>query len=95
MSEIFLYTKDAEIPSAQLEALKRAGYVPVKVATLDQVKIMSKPSPIAQADMDLITHAMALAIAEHSNHGGVQNTFGQKLSKLIAQATAPTPRTAR
>ena len=39
MGEVFLYTKDAEINSQHLKALRAAGFIPVKVASMDAVKL--------------------------------------------------------
>lgn len=89
MSEIFLYTPNAKPTDYALKQLRAAGYIPVKVASLDDVRLMPKPAPIAEADANLVAHAAFNAIRQHGGSGGVQHTFGAKLAALMEHATKP------
>lgn len=61
--QIFLYTPEAEIPSAQLEALKRKGFIPVKVRRLCDVQILTPPVEISALHMDALALAGMRAVA--------------------------------
>ena len=80
---IFLYRADTDIPSAQLEALRRNGFIPVKVKHLSDVSVMAMPAPIPQGSLDLMLDAAAATFVQFSSTSDVAGTFGIELSKRL------------
>lgn len=54
---LFLYTPEAQIDAADLAALQMAGFLPIKVASFDAIKIMD---PITMADNSGAIYAAAM-----------------------------------
>lgn len=88
VAEIFLYTPDADINSTHLQALRKAGFVPVKVKSMDAVKVMQMPLPIPQANLDAILGAAMATMTEFSTTSAVAGTFGMRLAERLLQAEA-------
>jgi hypothetical protein len=86
---IILYTDAAEISSEVLAAMPAAGYLPVKVADANAIRVLDIPVGAHVAEMDLITQAALYAIKQHLSSGGVQQTFGNKLATMLTKAATP------
>lgn len=84
MSEVFLYTPEANINSTHLEALRKNGFIPVKVASMDAVKIMPVPVAISASHMDLILVAAMQAIAGTDS---TAKSFGNNLARALLAPT--------
>lgn len=87
MSEIFLYTPQARLESAQLEALRRKGYIPVKVENMEAVKIVPAPIGIPQATLDVVLQAACQTFSEYAHDSSVNARFGRHLASLMLKAS--------
>jgi hypothetical protein len=90
LKAILLYTKAAGINAAGLKLLTDAGYVPIKVASPEDVKLLALQvtHQVAPSDMGTILRAALTAINQYGD--GPPQQFGKALAKmLLAQQAAP------
>ena len=80
---ILLYTETASVPEAAIEKLIEAGYIPIKVASLDDVRLLPVTVQHQATDkMDVVAAAAFRAISNFSE--GPPKEFGAILSKMLA-----------
>lgn len=89
MAQVFLYRETAKLTAEDLNALREAGLVPVKVAKFDDVRIID---PLMTAGQGSAVWAAAVeAIAKVStpagNGEGAKTLFGRLLAEKLADAT--------
>lgn len=82
--EIFLYTDETEIDSETLKALADDGYIPVKVKSLDSVKIMAPAMSAARLDS---ISAAALKCVKTSD--AVSRMFGKSVVDALLTEMKP------
>lgn len=83
---IFLYTEAATISDEAVKALTDAGYIPVRVSSLDDVKLVSLETvrQVAPQDMDAITRAALRTVQVFGETSvTVQGSFGAQLAGLL------------
>ena len=77
---MFLYLKTCTLEKFVLERIRRAGYLPVAVESLDAIKII-EPMPLTASNG--INHAAFATIAE-SEWSSVKEKFGNKVARTMA-----------
>ena len=83
---IFLYTGAAEVSDDVREKMTEAGYLPVKVADIDAVKILTAPMAIDPADLSAITVAALDALLKSAS--ATTTHVGQFGARLAAELLA-------
>lgn len=89
---IFLYTDAADLTDEVKSAMIEAGYLPVRVESLDSVRILTAPVTYDEVVLPLVLRA-ALGALEKSAHSGTYHTaeFGLRLARLLlAKTVTPT-----
>lgn len=88
-SQIFLYTDAALIDARTKRAMIAAGFLPIKVASLDAVKFLEPPLlPVPQAEIGEILRAAldALANSHPGNlHRDAFELFAKSLSRRLIE----------
>ncbi len=77
---IFLYTEAAQITDDVHAAMIEAGYLPVRVADVNEVKILTAPLAIEATDLSAITAAALDTITTSTIAAG---HFGTTLAKKL------------
>jgi hypothetical protein len=81
--KIFLHTKAARIPKDAALRLVEAGYIPVMVASLDEVKVIE---PLPEATSNLMLRSALTAISENAFGVSVKAAFVDELAKGLLSA---------
>lgn len=81
---IFLYTEAAQLDARTRKAMVAAGFLPVKVATLDAVKIIELPVAVGDVQLSEVARAALTAVLE----GGEANRFGRNLADRLLALSA-------
>jgi hypothetical protein len=85
--QISLYTEEAQIEEESLSMLRQHGFIPVKVASQEAVRLMALPvPPLAPERLDAISLAAIRTIASFS--GNVPQKFGELVAKTILTGKA-------
>lgn len=82
---IFLYTNAALIDARTKKAMIAAGFLPVKVATLDAVQFLEPAPVVPVAEVGEILRAALDAIANATGH---VNTFKSDVQQHFARSLA-------
>lgn len=82
---IFLYTEAAQIDAHTRKAMVAAGFLPVKVSSLDAVKIIDSPMVIADAELPYVVRSALDAIGAYSSPS-IRDAFATRLIGLLTHA---------
>jgi len=86
MKNIFLYKRDSELSEDDLNALREDGFIPIGVASFDDVKIVDVT---AAGNTNDVYGAMVEAFNNKSNHGeSTRALFGHNLAKRLSDNLA-------
>ena len=74
---IFLYTETAKIDAFDLGLLREAGFIPIRVASFDDVKVLD---PLVAGERSIVMKAAMEAIFKADSQNGAKTLFGKFLS---------------
>jgi hypothetical protein len=86
MAQVFLYREGAKITPADLSALRDAGFIPVKVAKFDDVRVID---PFVAGNRPAVWQAAVEAIARANDKEGPKTLFGRLLAEKLAETSLP------
>lgn len=78
VSPLFLYDKSEALPPKFLRAIKKAGYTPIPVASLENIKIIS---PL---DKEASNELIRIALETVNNSDWDHKPFGKAVIKMLA-----------
>lgn len=84
-STIFLYTDAAQIDARTKKAMVAAGFLPVKVATLDAVKFLEPQVPVPAAEVSEILRAALDALMNGGGSQGYLSSAQQYFTRSLAR----------
>jgi hypothetical protein len=82
MATLFLYTNKAQVSEDTRKAMIAAGYLPVMVADMDQVKLIETQVHLSRAQLDTIGQA-ALATLAVWGDSQAKGAFVKHLAKCL------------
>ncbi len=90
---IFLYTDAAEITDEVRSAMIEAGYLPVRVQSVDSVRILTAPLTYDEIALPLITRAALHALVQSRQSTTAHAAeFGVDLARLLLATSPRAPR---
>jgi len=85
--QIVLYKAGSGIVAADLDALREAGFIPIRVKCIDDVKVLDPFSD--SADRGLLLNSAMRAIATANKDVGPRTLFGQILAEKMMAVDLP------
>lgn len=79
---IFLYLKSCRMSKLVIQQLIAAGYIPIEVASFDDVKIF-EPLPLLQHQT--ISAAAIETILHASEYSSIADDFGKRVAKALVK----------
>lgn len=84
--QVFLYNTNAKLTKGDLDALREAGFVPIKVANFDDVRVID---PLMDADRNAVWMSAMEAIAKADSNNGPKSIFGRLLAERLCNTNLP------
>lgn len=81
MAQIFMYREGTKLTAADLKALREAGFVPIKVANFDDVRLID---PFVAGERSAVWMAAVEAIAKSDGTEGPKTMFGRLLAEKLS-----------
>lgn len=84
--QILLYLKSAALTNADLEALRAADILPIRVSKFDDVRLVD---PMSFGDKSAVWMAAMEAISKANDREGPRTLFGRLLAEKLAGIDVP------
>ena len=88
MKQVFLYKRSASLLKSDLDALREAGFVPIRVTEFDEVKVIDPISIASRTEVWMAAmKAIANANTDQARGEGPKTLFGRYLSEKLAECS--------
>lgn len=84
--QILLYRKGAGLTNADMDALREAGIVPIRVNRFEDVRVVD---PMQYGDKSAVWLAAMQAISQANDKVGVKTLFGRLLAEKLSAVDVP------